>query len=849
MNKRNSKKPLAIALALLCSPFLHSTSIAAEGIESDGTVYFDNEGWTGSWNYICLDGNCMSGTLENNRWQRQFANLAPGSTHTIQLKVQDNALGQYISKPIQATVTSSSTNATPSPTPAQTTPPPPPVAGATPTPTTTPIATPNSTPDPNLPSSNSTDFVLEDQGNGVAKYAFIHQDDWPTEGTFYSCQNDEADCYPATLINGRWERDHGPMGAGQTYLAKLKVPGLNASDFPTAEFIWDGSTGSGAVNPPPANNPAPNPGNNSDNNAGNLTCAGFECLEWEYSSHRSSDGMEPHDEGAVGPIARTNGPEYLATPTSGSEPSNYGFAFDIENDTLSWRWGPGITKREGDSGLEMHCSQDNGMPFESVSVTDSTANIPCTGNYIYFFRYLHPHSLNNDPGYAWIYTGGFTTERRVNPNNYASFTDGSANWMRFRHPVSHDGVTAAVLDAQHNNDQLRRLDRYTIWFDDSPGNVQLGVDLSNAGDTLIRNEAMRNAAGGPNGQQFFSVNMNPGFGNAFSYGQVIQFEFTAVAGGTGAQTYNDFSYYTVGHGWGAYGDPRLNSAGKAGTTMIFSDNGTYSHLEYNAVFTQPVTTLNSEQDIDDFLVGHHLFHGIDPKQIRSSEFDVIKIGDRTCGDCHFRDGRGSEVVQTPKGPRLPPPTYGVKLLEVIKGREVGMTWDGSTPTVEEQVRIALVNDHGVDPNDLPTPVLDLITAYTELLTVPNRKPSSYDLPGVTEGDILFNDIGCADCHTPVQITESSEPQWNNLTIRPYTDMKTWDLGQGDFRTAPLWGLGHNIDLLERNNRALLFMHDGSATSVQEAIQQHGGQAAIVRSNYNDLSNSEKQYIINFVRTL
>ncbi len=581
----------------------------------------------------------------------------------------------------------------------------------------------------------------------------------------------------------------------------------------------------------------------------------FSYLNWTYNKHDSTDvvlgiTMTNHNGNQVGPEARNDGPEFLPTPFNGSAPSSHGFAFDISGNQLTWRWGGNIFRGPGDSGLEMHCSDDGGATYTSVAVSGGTATIPCTSNnYVYFFRYVHPLPLNNNPASAYIYTAPFTISSRVDPANYTPFTDGSANWMRFRHPVAHDGITAAVIDAQHNGDRLRHLDRYVIYVDDAPGNVQLTVGVQG---NIVRNDVHRNDAGNINGQQQFSLTQNPGFGNAFSYGQTIQFELTAVAGGTGAQTYNDFSYYQVGYGWNAYGDPRLASAGKASTTMWFSDNGTYSDLEYNAVFTQPVTTLNKEQDVDDFIVGHHLFHGIDPGKNGSTLFDdpAMRIGERSCGDCHFRDGRGSEVINTPRGPRLPPPTYGVKLLESIEGREVGFRWDGGADTVADQVNNALAEDHKVNPNHLPNEVVDLIVAYTEMLTVPARDPGSYDRASVRRGDVLFNEIGCADCHTPVQKTRADvEAPWANLTIRPYTDMKLWDLGEGSFRTAPLWGLGHNLDLLRRNNREALFMHDGGSTSIEDAISRHGSSGSASRGNYNGLSASDKDAVIDFVKTL
>ena len=123
-------------------------------------------------------------------------------------------------------------------------------------------------------------------------------------------------------------------------------------------------------------------------------------------------------------------------------------------------------------------------------------------------------------------------------------------------------------------------------------------------------------------------------------------------------------------------------------------------------------------------------------------------------------------------------------------------------------------------------------------------------PGVAQGDVLFNQVGCASCHTPVQHTSSSAAtHLRDLEIRPYTDMKVWNVNGGSFRTAPLWGLAHNIDLLTRNGRAIRFMHDGSATSVDAAIQKHDGSAASSRTQYNALSATDRANIVKFVESL
>jgi CxxC motif-containing protein (DUF1111 family) len=67
-------------------------------------------------------------------------------------------------------------------------------------------------------------------------------------------------------------------------------------------------------------------------------------------------------------------------------------------------------------------------------------------------------------------------------------------------------------------------------------------------------------------------------------------------------------------------------------------------------------------------------------------------------------------------------------------------------------------------------------------------------------------------------------------------------GGDQFRTAPLWGLGQRIFLL----------HDGRTTNLLSAISAHesnGSEANTVVENFNDLSNSQKQDLLNFLRSL
>ena len=67
-------------------------------------------------------------------------------------------------------------------------------------------------------------------------------------------------------------------------------------------------------------------------------------------------------------------------------------------------------------------------------------------------------------------------------------------------------------------------------------------------------------------------------------------------------------------------------------------------------------------------------------------------------------------------------------------------------------------------------------------------------------------------------------------------------GGDQFRTAPLWGLGQRIFLL----------HDGRTSNLLSAIQAHasrGSEATTVEQNFSNLSPTQQQEILDFLRSL
>jgi CxxC motif-containing protein (DUF1111 family) len=137
------------------------------------------------------------------------------------------------------------------------------------------------------------------------------------------------------------------------------------------------------------------------------------------------------------------------------------------------------------------------------------------------------------------------------------------------------------------------------------------------------------------------------------------------------------------------------------------------------------------------------------------------------------------------------------------------------------------------------------------------QPVANPSPSATRGRQLFADIGCALCHTP---TMQTAPVMNSAVLqdRPvnlYSDLLVHDMGVGladgisqgvagprEFRTTPLWGVGQRI----------FFLHDGRTSDLNEAIGAHaskGSEANAVVNAFSNLQVSDKQAILNFLRSL
>lgn len=190
--------------------------------------------------------------------------------------------------------------------------------------------------------------------------------------------------------------------------------------------------------------------------------------------------------------------------------------------------------------------------------------------------------------------------------------------------------------------------------------------------------------------------------------------------------------------------------------------------------------------------------------------------------------------------------------------------------------------------------------------------TSQELKAIAQGKQLFHFVGCAKCHVP-QLTvnnpifrepsqnlnyrdvlfpagqvaseqglDSDHPVWFDITkdqpdnkimvndqlvkplgsfetdsnghaiVRLYGDLKRHDLGPrlaepidevgtgaSVWITKELWGVGSTAP----------YLHDGRATTLQEAILEHGGEANLAKNQFLQLTNKQQDQLIAFLKNL
>lgn len=169
----------------------------------------------------------------------------------------------------------------------------------------------------------------------------------------------------------------------------------------------------------------------------------------------------------------------------------------------------------------------------------------------------------------------------------------------------------------------------------------------------------------------------------------------------------------------------------------------------------------------------------------------------------------------------------------------------------------LLEPNGGEP-EVSDEILDFVVFYASNLAVPARR--NINDPIVLQGKQLFQEALCAACHIPTLRTGYSEvfPELANQTIHPFTDLLLHDMGEGladkrpeflangrEWRTTPLWGIG----MTETVNGHTLFLHDGRARNLMEAVLWHNGEAETSKQKVLSFDAEQRNALIKFLESL
>jgi CxxC motif-containing protein (DUF1111 family) len=157
-------------------------------------------------------------------------------------------------------------------------------------------------------------------------------------------------------------------------------------------------------------------------------------------------------------------------------------------------------------------------------------------------------------------------------------------------------------------------------------------------------------------------------------------------------------------------------------------------------------------------------------------------------------------------------------------------------------------DPAADP-ELSDSAAALLDAFVRLLAPPSPLRLSRE---ARQGRDAFARAGCERCHVPALRTGNSPiAALDHREVAAYTDLLLHDMGPeradiclglatpSEFRTEPLMG----VRLMAR------FLHDGRATTLEQAIEMHNGEAARARDAFRTLSAEDRAAVVAFLKTL
>jgi CxxC motif-containing protein (DUF1111 family) len=182
--------------------------------------------------------------------------------------------------------------------------------------------------------------------------------------------------------------------------------------------------------------------------------------------------------------------------------------------------------------------------------------------------------------------------------------------------------------------------------------------------------------------------------------------------------------------------------------------------------------------------------------------------------------------------------------------------------------------HKPSGHDMNQQQADALVAYVKSLPPPvqqkPKKPKAAKL--IDDGELLFESVGCAACHTadmgkvqgvygdfllhdlgeklqasghygatlvPHEVPDPAITTKPNGRNQVGPTKKTLGPAPSEWRTPPLWGVRDSAP----------YLHDGRADTLEQAIAFHGGEASDASIRFFMLPSKKRQQIVAFLKSL
>jgi CxxC motif-containing protein (DUF1111 family) len=151
-------------------------------------------------------------------------------------------------------------------------------------------------------------------------------------------------------------------------------------------------------------------------------------------------------------------------------------------------------------------------------------------------------------------------------------------------------------------------------------------------------------------------------------------------------------------------------------------------------------------------------------------------------------------------------------------------------------------------------VSQLLVEFVRFLAPPHRHlpANPEERRNVEQGEKLFHNVGCAECHVTAMTTGRSRiDALSRKRVHLYSDLLLHDLGPA---LADVCGIAASpselrTELLMGLRFRRVYLHDGRVNNLFDAIRLHGGEAAPARARFLALHAIQQEQLVRFLRTL